>query len=698
MMMAMPGTMTSGSRFANQALDARSRQIETTEYSSSFFDDYDDEDEEVDSDFDPAEDSDGDFDESTLWEIASLLKTDSVPSKNSLFPVYPPRGMMEETIEEVPSDDDNKSPDLMITIGIEQDQTRDSLWTGPSESNWIGQAKGKGLPNPDDETWSQYNDNSSTARAKPRPAPPAVIESDNLWAAGDAAKKAPESGPMWTGKMSTEDMVKARKIRKRENLGLWDQPAAPEGGEAEGMFQVNSGRVEYRTTTKEPAAQKMVRKARSGSDAKPLEQLNSAKLWNAVPNRQKSRFHKTSHGLWAHPRVPEEHESRGMFTANRQRGNFRTTAAEPAAKNMHRKPRPAELKPLPLLMSSCLWSSSQAMPVHRNWITGKMERSRPAAHKADWEAALHAAVIASYGAPLVRRTASPSEWAAELHEAIALSQRRVFDASTRHPVFAGSSLTTSSQVFHPAAMGYTDSVAAVHPVFFGSGLITCALEVVHPAMAPLLMPVERPHYDVLPEDPAVRAMIQAQIEALEQERMFVENAAREMYRQSTFFEEVPDVTGPAPPMPSLPVPQQQQSQLWLQPSSPSVPSNGAAATGTMWTPDTKPISRPESPPAVPTSEAEDRQLQAMRSIRRKEQRRAEIQARIASIGIKTETAAETPAASFAEQSMWKATAAEEKKEDKALAGTVAAMAEEAAATAKEEAGKKSWFSKVILRY
>jgi hypothetical protein len=54
----------------NAKLDARSRQLEpeTSEYSSSFFDDYDEEDV-----IDP--ESDDEFDETTLWERMSLPRT-----------------------------------------------------------------------------------------------------------------------------------------------------------------------------------------------------------------------------------------------------------------------------------------------------------------------------------------------------------------------------------------------------------------------------------------------------------------------------------------------------------------------------------------------------------------------------------------------------------------------------------------------
>lgn len=70
----------------NAALTVPSQPIdqELVEYSSSFFDDYDEE-----YDLDSITNSDDEFDETTLWDIASLLNSTNIPSKNSLLP--PPR-------------------------------------------------------------------------------------------------------------------------------------------------------------------------------------------------------------------------------------------------------------------------------------------------------------------------------------------------------------------------------------------------------------------------------------------------------------------------------------------------------------------------------------------------------------------------------------------------------------------------------
>ncbi|KAF7551202.1 hypothetical protein G7046_g7779 [Stylonectria norvegica] len=119
--MGMPGTMASGGLAINSGAEARARAVEEAEYSTSYFDDYEDEtygddllsdyetefeDEEEDEEGDERggegaemaekedesddyDDDDG-FDETTLWEIASLLKSNEVPSRDSLFPARGP--------------------------------------------------------------------------------------------------------------------------------------------------------------------------------------------------------------------------------------------------------------------------------------------------------------------------------------------------------------------------------------------------------------------------------------------------------------------------------------------------------------------------------------------------------------------------------------------------------------------------------
>ncbi|KAJ8121437.1 hypothetical protein ONZ43_g2110 [Nemania bipapillata] len=114
--MAMPGTMTTARVVTNPMADARVAQSEENEYSSSFFDEYDEEEGDNFSDFSSGDD---DFDETTLWEIASLLNTDQVPSKNSLLPMpWQPSpsaeaSVLTDYVTDIPSDDEYGNGDII---------------------------------------------------------------------------------------------------------------------------------------------------------------------------------------------------------------------------------------------------------------------------------------------------------------------------------------------------------------------------------------------------------------------------------------------------------------------------------------------------------------------------------------------------------------------------------------------------------
>ncbi|KAI6352076.1 hypothetical protein MCOR25_009565 [Pyricularia grisea] len=198
-MFAIPGTMASGGPALSAALQARAREIEETEYSSSFFDDYEDEDDgdNIDDSEEEGENSGDDFDETTLWEIASLLKTDSIPSKNSLLP---PRdvstsSVVDDYMEEV--DDARES----IVVGLEEILEEDeevaaqstvvpALWTPAlSVQEKRRSQHGLGVSQPDSVTWKSYDNISETIRSQPRQSQIEPIETDQLWSSAGSTKK-----------------------------------------------------------------------------------------------------------------------------------------------------------------------------------------------------------------------------------------------------------------------------------------------------------------------------------------------------------------------------------------------------------------------------------------------------------------------------------------------------------------------------
>ncbi|KAK8085047.1 hypothetical protein PG997_006318 [Apiospora hydei] len=193
---SMPGTMSSGGGVRLSAtLEARAEEVQESEetgYSSSFFDDYEEEDSGDNMDDDDYYDSGDDFDETTLWEIASLLKTDEgLPGRDSLTLPTMGGASLDEYESEMSPDferiygeeysgmdavPDNSVP---ITQALETKSHAQDLWVpkAPAPSN-----RQLGLPQPDRDTWTSYmSDDSDIVRSQPRIVELAPIESENLW-------------------------------------------------------------------------------------------------------------------------------------------------------------------------------------------------------------------------------------------------------------------------------------------------------------------------------------------------------------------------------------------------------------------------------------------------------------------------------------------------------------------------------------
>ncbi|KAK8014455.1 hypothetical protein PG990_007751 [Apiospora arundinis] len=194
---SMPGTMSSGGVRPSAAQEARSLEIQETEetgYSSSFFDDYEEEDsgDNLDDDY---YDSGDDFDETTLWEIASLLKTDEgLPGRDSM--TLPTMGgtSLDEYESEMSPDFERMYGDEYSGLDAVPDDSMPAALAMQSTSRaqdlWVPQAAAPaehqfGLPQPDQDTWEAYiPDGSDAVRSQPRfSAEPAPIESESLWGA-----------------------------------------------------------------------------------------------------------------------------------------------------------------------------------------------------------------------------------------------------------------------------------------------------------------------------------------------------------------------------------------------------------------------------------------------------------------------------------------------------------------------------------
>lgn len=458
-----------------------------------------------------------------------------------------------------------------------------------------------GLPHP--QSWDSYDNVTETIRAKPRRSGPATIESVNLWHTSSAAKSAPKN---WL-KLPSQRLwqATARPERGDHAVGL-PQPQAWES------YDGVKTTVRARPRKSEPA---VIESADLWQASSAGITTSPSKLWApktqsapvtraASPVAETFDQPETTRLLWSAPVSPKLLADSGLFNPNASRPDFRTSSQAPAAVDMSRKQRPADRRPVDKLNSTRLWVAQAEPQIERNWIspmptpkanasripapalrplTPAKRQHRPAvdASRIDWDAALRQALAASYPTPSRKATttqqwdaeldqaiaasypvlsrpsrktiaqASAADWDSALDEAVSQSYGRSFDVSRRHPVFAASSLTSRAMVAHPAATGYTYDTAAVHPVFFGSGIATCPVDNIHPAIGrsgpitdngPSREAIGTPSiltsadqevddeedYSAMSEvtmDPALLA----RIEALEQERQFAEQWARNSF-------------------------------------------------------------------------------------------------------------------------------------------------------------------------
>jgi len=515
---AMPGTMASRGLSSN----AGSKQAEPAEYTSSFFDDYDDDEEENSDDAEEDESDDG-FDETTLWEIASLLKSDNVPSTNSMFP--PPAksssssSVMAEYMDDIPSDDDSSrlsSREQSIMIGL-----GDVLFEQPtSQLNLVQKPKGRSQAIVTDEnsaSWTLEEEyEAKRAPSPPRPAMmglPANPKASKIPRASPPPAPAPAPVAVQPPKPSQVPRLtidsKARKVTKAVSIGLWRPTVLFEIPSSTGMFEATSNRTNFRTTSEEPAALSIARKPRP-SEAKPLEALASTHLWaaTAIVKTNNSKLWSKQTLLWSEQTlIAEKPWGTGMFDSASNRANFRTTSEEPAAKDVTRKPRPSEAKPLEIIASTRLWAATTAVKVDDSKLWSKQTPSRRiAATAADWDSALKDALAAGHK----RTTATPAEWDAALQEASGhhtLRRQRSKISTRERPASRGRALSRSDS-------SRKDEIRAQIRALEQEKALGEAEEAI-----PRLPETEK------------RDAIMAQIEALEQERIFVQHAAQEEYRR-----------------------------------------------------------------------------------------------------------------------------------------------------------------------
>ncbi|KAG9231586.1 hypothetical protein BJ875DRAFT_545261 [Amylocarpus encephaloides] len=371
----------------NAKLLARSEELEPNldEYSQSYFDDYDEEAEDS-SDMDA--DSDDDFDETTLWEIANLLQSTDVPSKNSLLP--PSRQLQwssnfsgddrSDEIEEMTSEEHEKEtgvaqePVMKLPIQPLARTSRDAslLWIDNTANVDMANT---GLPLPDASMWSSLIRTTGDAmRSGPRSTKPLpAIQSDNLWIAPIADTPRPDSAILWQSK--SVNVVNGTATNAKPLM--WEPQAKMDESRHSGLFVFQMGSLIIRSTDAAPVAASVANNPRPSNGA--LLKLSSSSMWspqqtqNAALNWiSASNSHHEHSQLRAKTWAPAEKvmssTSEGLFQVTKSSIICRTSSLEPAALGMTSKPR-KYLMPLSAILSNELWSGCEASLVERDWIS-----------------------------------------------------------------------------------------------------------------------------------------------------------------------------------------------------------------------------------------------------------------------------------------------------------------------------------------
>ncbi|KAI1766958.1 hypothetical protein GGR53DRAFT_171810 [Hypoxylon sp. FL1150] len=359
----MPGTMTAGGPILNASLEARSRQLEADEFTTSFFDDY--EAEEDGDNFDDFSDSDhegDDFDENTLWEIASLLKTNNLPSKNSLLPLpqLPSSSPLSASHSPQLSNGDYHDDNIVLEEPIPVDRLSLStsrpilapplLWAAQPAAAEVRYTVG--LHQPDATIWKRYvTEPIEIARSRIRVEDTAPIQSTVLWTPKTKYASIADASLLWgLGKTGhTLPIISSHQeaaVAAKPSL-LWIQTAATIDSDIPGLFDASHSRMDYRRTSKDPAALLLTRKPRA-MDVH-LEKLMTKSLWTGETAAQGQL-------LWEKPVVMyvSEHDN-GLFDMSVPRFDYRRTTKEPAAISMQTAPRTTK-EPLAALQTNSLWS------------------------------------------------------------------------------------------------------------------------------------------------------------------------------------------------------------------------------------------------------------------------------------------------------------------------------------------------------
>lgn len=377
-LMAMPGTMTTGVPTINVILQARAERIQDAELAgSSYFDEFDEESGD-NFDFSDGEDMGDEFDETTLWEIASLLQAEREPSRDSLLSAaFSPSERVDSLVldgsdMDIPSDDESESASVVDlemvpkesspangtpAVFIKPTPVQHFLW---SHEAFAREKYHPGLPQPDTDVWKTYIvEAGDNTRSRSQVDEVLSIQSFSLWMPSAEESNVSFSAGLWAKPHTTIGARTSAKISL-----LWNVPRLTPTSPLDGLFNTTSRRSNYRKTSVEPAALHMTRKPSIRRE--PVAELTTRNLWSAqTPYQLVSRSTRPS--LWTKA-IAVTSATPSLFKVDPERRVYRTTTAEPAAIQMERRPRKLQ-DTIQKIESGDLWAIGNQVTIELDWLT-----------------------------------------------------------------------------------------------------------------------------------------------------------------------------------------------------------------------------------------------------------------------------------------------------------------------------------------
>lgn len=377
----------------NSRLNARSMQLEpdSTEYSSSFFDDYDDEnseDSDVSSDYseEGLENSEEEFNDNTLLQIADLLQSDAVPSRQSLFS---PQTIVEDYADDSDIEESSEADKrfLQAPIRLPIPPLSYSPKPSPRFENFNHSPK----PSPryesfnaedryvepdiysasDDESLGQFED-EIIMHMEPTFE---TFTTQEVFSSEEDFYSDSDDGSLIDFGMALEPEAEAQPTF---NKGLWILQESKVDASVDGLFSLTNNTSSIRGTNLVPQNVGFARIPRNFSTQ--LPQISSLNMWSKPEAMAEEKVWISaslvtitpaatpSNSLWAPTTKTDEPTNIGLFKMPAQPRSDPTSSPRPAAIDMISKTR-IQQPSLPILESTNLWNGTQDLPIEHHWIS-----------------------------------------------------------------------------------------------------------------------------------------------------------------------------------------------------------------------------------------------------------------------------------------------------------------------------------------